>query len=127
MNQIILVALGGAIGASARLLTNGVVIRLFGAGFPFGNLLVNVAGSLAMGILMGWLLARSGSDNLRLFLATGILGGFTTFSAFSLDAVSLYQRGEAIAALIYVVASVVISILALVAGLAAMRMSFSPA
>lgn len=127
MNQIILVALGGAIGASARHLTNGAAIRLFGAGFPYGTLFVNVLGSLAMGILMGWLLARSGSDSLRLFLATGILGGFTTFSAFSLDAVSLYQRGEAMAALIYVVASVVISILALVAGLAAMRMFFSPA
>jgi fluoride exporter len=127
MNQIVLVALGGAIGASARYVGNNAVLRLLGAGFPYGTMLVNITGSLAMGLLMGWLATRDGSDNLRLFLGTGILGGFTTFSAFSWDAVLLYQRGETVAALVYVLASIIISILALAAGLAVMRLFFSPA
>ena len=127
MNQIFLVAIGGAIGASARHLANLSVGRLFGSAFPYGTLLVKIIGSLAMGLLMGWLLSRNGSENIRLFVATGVLGGFTTFSAFSLDVVSLYQRGEPTSAFIYVLASVVISIFALAAGLAASRMFFSPA
>lgn len=123
MNQFLLVAAGGALGASLRHGVNVGAARLFGPAFPWGTLGVNVAGSLAMGLLIGWL-ARSdaeGGTALRLFLATGVLGGFTTFSAFSLDAVTLWERGAAGQALAYVAASVTFSILALAAGLALMR------
>jgi CrcB protein len=90
-------------------------LRLLGPGFPWGTLAVNVAGSLVMGVLAA-LLARSAEA--RLFLMTGALGGFTTFSAFSLDAVSLWERGDAGAAIAYAGASVAISLAALAAGLA---------
>ena len=112
-------ALGGAIGASLRHMANVAALRLFGPAFPFGTLFVNVAGSFAMGLLIAWLAlkAEGGGQNLRLFLATGVLGGFTTFSAFSLDAMVLWQRGEGAAALLYVALSVALSIAALAAGL----------
>jgi CrcB protein len=124
MHSFLLVALGGAIGAGVRHLVNVVALRLFGPGFPMGTLFVNVAGSLLMGLLAGYLALRytgGGGQGLRLFLATGILGGFTTFSAFSLDAVALWERGAVGPAVLYVAASVVLSIAALVAGLALMR------
>ncbi len=118
MNHLLLVAAGGAAGAALRHLAGMAALRLFGPSFPWGTLAVNIAGSLAMGVLIG-LLARasSGGEALRLFLATGVLGGFTTFSAFSLDAVALYQRGAIAAAGGYVAASVALSIAALAAGL----------
>lgn len=85
-------------------------------------MLVNVVGSLLMGLLVGWLLARGLEDHpSRLFLATGVLGGFTTFSAFSHDAVELWQRGAAEAAAAYVVGTVLLSIVALAAGVAIAR------
>ena len=88
MNAYLLVFLGGGLGSAARYAATSVVGRVAGAGFPWGTLFVNVAGSLAMGIVIAWLARRSGGDaTLRLLLATGFLGGFTTFSAFSLDAV----------------------------------------
>ncbi|MGL4405128.1 MAG: fluoride efflux transporter CrcB [Notoacmeibacter sp.] len=127
MNQIILVAIGGGLGAVTRHLVSIAAVTWFGTTFPIGTLFVNVFGSLLMGLLMGWLWAQNSGDHIRLFLATGILGGFTTFSAFSLDAVLLYERGDVFAAAIYVAASVLISIVARVAGLAAMRYFFSPA
>lgn len=89
-----------------------------GVRFPWGTMVVNIAGSLAMGLLIAWLARRSAGDSdLRLLLATGFLGGFTTFSAFSLDAVTLYERGALTAAATYVIASVTVSILALFGGL----------
>jgi CrcB protein len=113
-----LVALGGGIGAALRHLVNVGALRLFGPSFPVGTLTVNVVGGLLMGLLAGWLAFRAaGGGNLSLFLATGVLGGFTTFSAFSLDAVLLWERGEIVPALLYVLGSVALSILALVAGL----------
>ena len=120
MYNLGLVALGGALGASCRHLANLLALRLVGPGFPAGTLAVNVLGGFLMGILAGFLALRyqSGGQGIRLFLATGLLGGFTTFSAFSLDAVLLWQRGEMAAALGYVVASVALSILALIGGLA---------
>ncbi|HEX2256374.1 MAG TPA: fluoride efflux transporter CrcB [Afifellaceae bacterium] len=123
MTHLLLVAAGGAIGAALRHLVGLGALRLFGAGFPVGTLTVNVAGSFAMGLLIGWLALRAagGGQNLRLFLATGVLGGFTTFSAFSAETVLLWERGAAGAALGYVAASVVASIAALVAGLAIVR------
>lgn len=123
MYQLGLVAVGGGIGATARHLVNIAALRLVGPGFPAGTLTVNVVGGLLMGLLAGYLARRPGGagEALRLFLATGVLGGFTTFSAFSLDAVLLWERGQTAAALGYVLASVVLSILALLAGLAVMR------
>ncbi|KJS16517.1 MAG: camphor resistance protein CrcB [Hoeflea sp. BRH_c9] len=118
MNALVLIFLGGGLGAVSRHLTGAAVMRLAGPGFPWGTLLVNIAGSLAMGLLIAWLARRSAGDaELRLLLATGFLGGFTTFSAFSLDAVSLYERGALTAAAAYVIASVTVSILALFGGL----------
>jgi len=118
MNALVLIFLGGGLGAVARHLTGVAVMRLVGPGFPWGTLMVNIAGSLAMGLLIAWLARRSAGDaELRLLLATGFLGGFTTFSAFSLDAVSLYERGALTAAIAYVIASVTVSILALFGGL----------
>ncbi len=122
MTHFLLVALGGAIGASLRHLAGLFWLRMLGPAFPWGTLFVNVIGSLAMGLLIGWLVKRGGAgvlspDNIRMFLATGILGGFTTFSAFSLDVANLWQRGEAGLAAGYVFASVLASILAVFAGL----------
>lgn len=123
MVQLLLVAAGGAGGSVCRYLVNLAAARLAGPAFPWGTLAVNIAGSMLMGLLVG-VLARhgvQGQGNLRLLLATGFLGGFTTFSAFSLDAVALWERGQAVASVTYVGTSVVLSIGALVAGLAAAR------
>lgn len=123
MIHVLLVAAGGALGAAFRHLANLLALRIAGPAFPWGTLFVNVAGSLAMGLFIGWLARRSGgaSQELRLLVATGFLGGFTTFSAFSLDAVSLWERGEVASAMGYVIVSVAFSILALFAGLAIAR------
>jgi CrcB protein len=119
MTHFLLVAAGGGIGAALRHLANMLALRLLGPGFPWATLFVNVAGCLAMGLLAGWLARRAGgsSAELRLFLATGILGGFTTFSAFSLDFATLWERGELLPAFGYVTASVVLSLAAVFAGL----------
>ncbi|MEO1066962.1 MAG: fluoride efflux transporter CrcB [Pseudomonadota bacterium] len=125
MMHVLYVALGGAVGASARHLVGLLTLRLFGPGFPVGTLAVNVVGSFLMGVLIASLVkgALGTGPEWRLFLATGVLGGFTTFSAFSLDTIVLWERGETAAALIYVVVSVGLSILALVAGLMLVRAS----
>src|SRR5690606_34962627 len=117
---VLLVGLGGAVGSMARY----GVGRLVGfTGFPLATLIVNVAGSLLMGILVGCL-ARSTpawSAEARLLLATGVLGGFTTFSAFSLDAISLMERGQTSQALAYIALSLLLSLGALALGLWLMR------
>ncbi|MFA5121325.1 fluoride efflux transporter CrcB [Zavarzinia sp.] len=117
MQSYVFVALGGAIGSMLRLGTARLAQVLFGAGFPAGTLAVNLVGSAVMGLLAALLAERSGDDPLRLFLMTGILGGFTTFSAFSLDAYSLWARGEGLVAVTYVAVSVVVALAGLVAGL----------
>ncbi len=114
------VALGGALGASLRYLTGIATLRLMGPGFPWGTLTVNVLGSFAMGVLVVTL-AHLGGNRFAPLLMTGLLGGFTTFSAFSLDAVTLYERGEVALAGGYVAASVVLSLAALFAGLLVAR------
>ena len=114
-STLLSVAFGGAIGASARYLTGLAAARLFGAGFPMGTISVNVIGSFLMGVMFV-ALAQSGEKSAA-FLMTGVLGGFTTFSAFSLDAFQLYEKGEVAMAAIYVVASVLLSVLALIAGI----------
>lgn len=112
--------MGGAIGAVSRYLTGLAAIRVMGPGFPWGTLTVNIVGSFLMGGLVVTL-AHLGGNRFAPLLMTGFLGGFTTFSAFSLDAVSLYERGAVTLAMAYVALSVVVSLLALMAGLLAAR------
>jgi fluoride exporter len=124
MKPVLLVFVGAGLGGVLRHLSNLACLRWFGAGFPWGTLGVNVAGSLVMGLLAGWLASRAGaawSQDVRLLLMTGVLGGFTTFSAFSLDAWLLWERGALFHAGAYVLASVVLSIAALGAGLGLSR------
>ncbi len=124
--NILLVAIGGALGAVLRYLTVGWAGRTFGLDFPWGTMIVNVAGSFVMGLAAVLLMERvPGSwERAAPFLMTGVLGGFTTFSAFSLDALYLFERGRMAAALGYVGGSVLLSILALFVGLAAARVLF---
>jgi len=118
----LLIFIGGGLGSMLRHAVNQVSAAYFGVNFPWGTLSVNIAGSLAMGLLAGWFAFRSEGDPLlRLFLATGILGGFTTFSAFSLDAVLLWERGQYAGASFYVLGSVLAAIIGVFAGLAIMR------
>lgn len=118
--SIIQVALGGAAGAVSRYLTNVGAGRLMGSGYPWGTLTVNVVGSFLMGVIVV-VLAHLSANRFAPFLMTGFLGGFTTFSAFSLDAMTLWERGQAATAALYVGASVVLSLAAIFAGLALTR------
>ena len=124
MKSYLLVFLGAGIGGALRHGVNVGCARVCGMAFPWGTLTVNVLGSFLMGALAGWLAFKAGegwSQPLRLFLTTGILGGFTTFSAFSLDAVLIWERGQNGLAATYVAASVLLSIAGLVAGLGLAR------
>ncbi|MHA7772417.1 fluoride efflux transporter CrcB [Roseibium sp. M-1] len=123
MKHLLLVMLGGGFGAGGRHLVSLMALRLFGPGFPVGTLTVNVVGSLVMGLFIGWLVKHETGNlqDLRYLVATGFLGGFTTFSAFSLDTSVLWERGDTHLAMIYILASVVLSILAVFAGLMIMR------
>ncbi|MCW1406918.1 fluoride efflux transporter CrcB [Rhizobium sp. 1AS11] len=122
MIQALLVAVGGAIGSLLRYYVGQWALRLMGPAFPWGTLAVNVVGCFVIGVFAE-LIARkfNASVELRLLLITGFLGGFTTFSAFSLDAISLFERGEAVAGGIYIASSVGLSMAAVIAGLAVMR------
>jgi CrcB protein len=120
LGTMLQVAAGGALGASARYLVNVSAMRLVGPGFPWATLVVNVAGSVLMGVLVV-VLARRGGQHLAPFLMTGVLGGFTTFSAFSLDVATLYERGAVGSAAAYAAASVILSVAGLFAGLALAR------
>jgi CrcB protein len=114
-----IVFLGAGIGGALRHGINVVAVKLFGFGFPFGTLIVNIIGSFAMGLLAGYFAFRPGiGQHMRLFLTTGILGGFTTFSAFSLDTALLVERHAYAAAAGYVVGSVFAGLVALFIGLA---------
>ena len=115
------IAIGGALGAVLRYLSVTAALRLLGPGFPYGTLFVNVAGSLIMGFAAAALLERVGNDRMYLFLMTGVLGGFTTFSAFSLEALYLIERGRVAASVVYIGGSVGLSIFALMIGLWAGR------
>jgi CrcB protein len=119
-STLIPVALGGALGASLRYLTGIAAVRLMGHGFPWGTLTVNIFGSFLMGVIVV-VLAHLNGNRFAPFLMTGVLGGFTTFSAFSLDAVTLYERGDFGAAALYVTASVGLSIAALFIGVTLAR------
>lgn len=121
MNYLI-VFVGAGIGGALRHGANVLGLRLAGEAFPFATLTVNILGSFVMGLVAGTFMLKGDlSYSMRLFLATGILGGFTTFSAFSLDAVALYERGEPGMAAIYVAGSIILSIAGLWAGLGLAR------
>ncbi len=118
----LLVFFGGGLGASLRHLVNLTCARCLGPGFPWGTFIINISGSTVMGLIAGYLAFKGeASQPWRLFLMTGILGGYTTFSAFSLDTAVLYERGELGLAAAYVLGSVVLSIAGRFAGLALMR------
>ena len=126
MRLLLLATTGGAIGAGARYLVNVMALRLLGPHFPWATITVNVVGSLLMGFLVEMIGLRfQGSPELRTFLATGILGGFTTFSAFSMDAAALLNRGDHLMAFGYIAGSVLLSIAALYLGLALARGVFA--
>lgn len=113
-----LVFIGSGLGGMLRYAVGMVSLRLFGPAFPVGTLAINIAGSALMGLVIAMFAAFPiGGHDSRLFLTTGVIGGFTTFSTFSLDAVTLWERGEYGAATFYVMASVILSLLALVAAM----------
>jgi fluoride exporter len=121
MNYL-LVFIGGGIGSSLRHTVNIVCPRWLGTAFPYHTFIINISGSIVMGLIAGYLAFKGdAAQSWRLFLMTGILGGYTTFSAFSLDAALLYEKGEIGLSLLYVLGSVVLSILGLFAGLALVR------
>ena len=121
MNYV-LVFIGGGLGSTLRHTINMVSARLLGTAFPYHTFIINITGSTVMGLIAGYLAFKGeASQPWRLFLMTGILGGYTTFSAFSLDAALLYERGEIGLALLYVLGSVVLAIIGLFAGLAVVR------
>ncbi|TGU92994.1 fluoride efflux transporter CrcB [Mesorhizobium sp. M00.F.Ca.ET.151.01.1.1] len=117
MFNLLLVAVGGGIGAGIRHLTSMGALRVVGPNYPWGTMAINIIGSFAMGLFIAVLVRRGGSNELRLFVATGILGGFTTFSAFSLDFATLWERGATLPAFGYALASVIGAIIALFLGL----------
>jgi CrcB protein len=124
MYPVLLVGIGGAIGSIARYGSGVLVGRLWPTTFPLATMLVNISGSLVMGLFIGWLARTTPTwqADARLFVAVGVLGGFTTLSSFSLDTVVLFERGEIGQAALYVLGSVVVSISALFIGLAIMRL-----
>lgn len=124
MNGILMVFFGAGIGGVLRHGVNMFAPRLLGIGFPGGTLFINVLGSFLIGCVAGWLAFKAGetwAQGARLFMVTGILGGFTTFSAFSLETALLVERGEAGLAALYVGSSVALSLVAVFGGLALMR------
>ena len=124
MLQVLLVFLGGGAGSVARHGVNIAAARLFGTNFPWGTLFVNVVGSFVMGLLAAWFAFKAGaggSQHARLLLTTGFLGGFTTFSTFSLDTALLWERDAYAVAIVYVAVSVLFGVVGLFAGLALVR------
>lgn len=122
MNLLLAIAAGGAIGAVGRHLVSSQITHWFGGGFPWGILVCNVAGSFVMGCLVELMALKwSVGSELRAFMTVGILGAFTTFSTFSLETVLLFERGAHVSAMLYVLASVVLSVGGLMAGMALFR------
>jgi fluoride exporter len=120
MNYL-LVLIGGSIGSLGRYLVSKTSLAWYGPAYPWGTLAVNLIGGFFMGVLAGVLAKTGGSENARVFFGVGILGGFTTFSAFSLDAVTMIERGDWSTALGYALVSVIGSVLALFGGLYLVR------
>lgn len=126
MNSVLLVGLGGGIGAIGRYLLGRASFHAFGPGFPWGTFAANVLGGFLMGLLVGWLAFKvSGGESLRLFLGVGVLGGFTTFSSFSLEALQMIERKAYPLAAGYVAGSALCAIFAVFIGLMIARKVFS--
>ena len=123
MYQLLFVMTGGALGSAARFLVGRATLRGFGPDFPYGTLTVNLVGGFAMGVLAGVLARHNAGETWRLLLGVGVLGGFTTFSAFSLDVVTMIERGSLGVALGYALLSVIGSVIALFAGLTLVRVA----
>ncbi|HEX8231844.1 MAG TPA: fluoride efflux transporter CrcB [Caulobacteraceae bacterium] len=123
MDKVLLVFVGGGLGAVGRLLVGQQALRWVGPGWPHGTFAVNILGGLLMGLLAGWLAHKGGADQARwsLLLGVGLLGGFTTFSAFSLETALMLERREVGAALLYAAGSVALSVAALWLGLLVSR------
>jgi fluoride exporter len=126
MQNLLLVAIGGASGAMLRHLSSGAALRLMGPNWPYGTFTINILGSLLMGVLAGWLAFRGeGGSQWRLLLGTGVLGGFTTFSAFSLETALMVERKEFGPAAFYSLGSVALGLVALFVGLWISRRVFA--
>ncbi|MEP9374831.1 fluoride efflux transporter CrcB [Mesorhizobium sp. KR1-2] len=122
MFPTVLVFLGGGIGSALRYGVNVAAVRIFGLAFPVGTLTVNIVGSFVMGLLAAYFAPKGeAAQAWRIFFMTGVLGGYTTFSAFSLDTAYLYERGQPVVALLYVLVSVAGSLAAVFLGLMLMR------
>jgi fluoride exporter len=122
MNGFLLVFLGGGLGSAARHGANVLATHVSGSRYPFGTFAINVVGSLIIGLLAEWFALRSSlPSNARLFLITGLLGGFTTFSTYSLEIGLLYERGEMGTALLYAISSVVCGVGAMFLGMHVVR------
>ena len=121
MNSLFPVMIGGAIGAGARHLAGQAMVARLGPGFPWSTLSINIVGSLLMGLLVGALARGDGGDTTRLFVGVGILGGFTTFSSFSMEFWMLFERGQNAQAAAYILASVIGAIAACGLGLFIVR------
>ena len=125
LSHALLAAAGGAIGSVGRYLAGVYAVRWFGPNFPWGTFIVNIVGSLLIGLLVEAVArALNQSADMRVFIVTGFLGGFTTFSSFSLDAMNMIERGDIMPAALYIAASVGIALIAVFAGLAIGRMVF---
>ena len=125
LSHALIVAAGGALGSVGRYLVGVLAIRLWGPQFPWGTFVVNVAGSLMIGLLVEAVArALNQSAEMRMFMVTGFLGGFTTFSSFSLDAMTMIERGDLLHAVAYIAASLLLALIAVFAGLAIGRMVF---
>ncbi|MFG1478851.1 fluoride efflux transporter CrcB [Xanthobacter sp. V4C-4] len=125
IHPVVVVFLGAGLGGVLRHLVNISLPKLLGTGFPFATFLINVSGCLLMGLITGYLAFRDGeawSQSLRLFLTTGVLGGYTTFSTFSLDFLFLMERGDSGLALLYAAGSVAFGFIGVFAGISLMRM-----
>jgi len=127
MDKLALVFLGGGLGSVARYLLGMLGLRALGPGWPYGTFAANILGGLAMGCLVGWLAFKGGADQerWRVLLGVGVLGGFTTFSSFSLETALMIERRDYGGAAGYVAASVVLAVGALFVGLLAARRIFA--
>jgi CrcB protein len=126
MNAFLAVFLGAGIGGALRHAVNLAALKLLGSGFPFGTVAVNIVGCFVMGVAIEWFALKADPGQMwRLFLTTGILGGFTTFSAFSLDAALLIERGTYVMASVYILTSLIASVGGLFLGLLLVRHWYS--
>ena len=122
LSGYLIVFIGAGLGGTLRHAVNVMVSRLLASNYPYSTIFVNVGGSFLMGLMAGWFAYKGESSQAwRLFLATGVLGGFTTFSTFSLDAALLWERGETLSVALYVLSSVALSLAGIMAGLGVMR------